>query len=237
MSAQKKRLLIIPARLGSKRIPKKNIKIFNGQPMINHVLRIASKTNIFNTIHVSTESKEIYEVCKKAGYEPKFMRPDYLADDQMGIMQVLKFVVDKFESNGIFFDTVCMMYATSPLTDHRDLISAAEIFEKSDGENALLSVCQYPTPVEKAWVISEEDQLVPHNPKAFKKRTQDLKPSFFDAGMFCFYTSKYVKESQEFGNPFSFKAFKVPYYRVTDIDDSQDWERAELMFKVLNEKS
>ena len=222
--------------MGSKRIPRKNIKKFDGEPIINHVLRAASQSNIFNTIHVSTESKEICEICKQIGYEPDFMRPNELADDYVGIMQVLKFVVEKFESRNIFFDTVCMMYATSPLIDYKDLISAADIFEKSDGGTALLSVSQYPTPIEKAWIISKEGNLIPKNSKAFKVRTQDLKPSFYDAGMFCFYTAKYIKSSHEFGNPFSFRPFKVPNHRVTDIDDNEDWERAELMFKVLNIK-
>ena len=231
---KKKRLVIIPARGGSKRITKKNIKIFNGEPIISYALNAASVCNIFDTIHVSTESSEIYEICKRRGYEPHFMRPKKLANDYVGIMQVLKFVVEKFESEGATFDTVCMMYATSPMVDYRDLISACDIFEKSDGESALLSVCQYPTPIEKAWVIDKEGKLVPNNPKAFKIRTQDLKLSFYDAGMFCFYTAKYIKGSQDFGNPFSFRPFKIPYYRVTDIDDSEDWKRAELMFKAFN---
>jgi len=227
-----KTLAIIPARGGSKRIPNKNIKDFCGSPMISHVLKAADMANIFEKIHVSTDSERISAVVEDLGFNVDFQRPTDISDDYATVMDVLRFTVAEYEARNEFFDIVCLLYATSPLITPTDIKTAYEKFIASDKKRALLSVTAYPTPVEKAWIVNEDQALIPKNSESFSKRTQDLIPAYYDAGMFCFYTPDYIKQTSGAGNSNGFRAFVVPSYRVTDIDEPEDWERAELLFKA-----
>ena len=229
-------LAIIPARGGSKRVPYKNIKLFDGQPMISHVLDIAEQTAIFDEIHVSTDDPKIIDVLKDVDCIPDFIRPLHLSDDDTPIMEVIKFVVETYEQQGRKFDVVCLLYATSPLIDPMDLQKALKFFIDSDRKSALLAVTKYATPIEKAWVFGQEQTLIPKDMDAFFRRTQDLQPAYYDAGMFCFYTPNYIKKSDGAGNPKGFRGYQVPSFRVTDIDEPEDWERAELLYSLLNKQ-
>ncbi len=229
-----KRLAIIPARGGSKRIPHKNIKEFCGRPMIEHVLGVAKESGVFDTIHISTDNPEIRRVATDNGCPPDFPRPLHLADDYTSIMEVLKFTVESYAQRGKHFESITLLYATSPLMDVEDLKKASHVFEQGDQKRALLSVSPYPTPIEKAWVMDDANILSPKDPTAFSNRTQDLDSSYHDAGMFCIYTSSYIQDTTGAGNPLGFRGYSVPTHRVTDIDDPEDWVRAEALFKVLN---
>ena len=232
-----KRLAVIPARSGSKRIPHKNIKGFCGRPMISYPIKAAVVANLFDTIHVSTESNKIADVASNHGCRPDFLRPHHLSGDHTSMMEVLKFVVEEYEKLGNQFDTVALLYATSPLMDPNDLQKACYEFEKGDREKALLAVAAFPSPIEQAFRMTEDLLLYPANDIALETRTQDLPHAYFDAGMFAFYSTGYVKNSTEAGNFFSFRGFKVPLSRVTDIDWPDDWNYAETLYKVLHSKS
>lgn len=229
-----KRLAVIPARGGSKRIPHKNIKNFCGSPMISHAIKIAQNSDLFDTIHVSTDDQAIADAAAQYGCKPDFERPDELADDHTSMMATIKYVVEEYERRGDKFDTVALLYATSPLTDPKDLQKACAFFEKSDKEKAVLAVTPYPAPIEHAFRIIDDQDLVPDNDEALATRTQDLKEAYYDAGMFAIYTADYIKNSNKAGNFFAFRGFVVPSYRVTDIDWPDDWNRAEHLFKAIN---
>lgn len=228
-----KRLLIIPARGGSKRIPNKNIKDFCGLPMLGHAINIAQAAGIFNVIHVSTDSTDIADIAEKYGHKPLFSRPNILSDDQAPMMEAIKFVVEEYEKRGVFYDTVVLLYATSPLTDSNDLVKACAQFEKEDKVKALLAVTSYPAPIEQAFRMKANKDLIPNDAIALEIRTQDLDHAWYDAGMFAIYSSEYVKLSKNGGDFTAFRGYNVAPHRVTDIDWPEDWVRAEALFRVI----
>lgn len=229
-----KRLAVIPARGGSKRIPDKNIKDFCGRPMIAHAIKIAQQTGLFTTIHVSTDSSAIVSAAAEYGCAPDFERPADLANDHASMMETVCYVVEEYERRGETFDSVILLYTTSPLTDPEDLKRACAAFEQSDREKAYLAVTPFPAPIEHAFRLKNNADLVPNDEKALVNRTQDLSHAYYDAGMFAIYGADYVKNSHKAGNFMAFKGYEVPSYRVTDIDWPEDWDRAEALYKVLN---
>ena len=232
-----KRLAVIPARGGSKRIPHKNVKDFCGQPMISHAIQIAEQSGMFDTIHVSTDDNEISSIAAKCGHAPGFVRPDELSDDHASMMEVIRYVVLEYEKTGKVFDTVALLYATSPLTDPKDVANACTAFEKSDQEKAFLAVTPYPAPIEHAFRIQKNDDLVPNDKNALAMRTQDLNHAYYDAGMFAVYTPDYIKNNTGSGDFLAFRGYKVPSERVIDIDWPEDWDKAEALYKALQQKN
>ena len=229
-----KRLAIIPARKGSKRIPNKNVKDFCGKPMISHAVKACADAAIFDEIHISTDSTEISSIATACGHPPAFSRPENLSGDHATMMEVVKYVVETFERSGHLFDTVALVYATSPLIASGDLVKACQDFEASDRKNPVLAVTAFPAPIEHAFRIVDGSILVPDNEKSLALRTQDLQTAYYDAGMFALYSSAYIKQQIAAGNFSAFRAHVVPSYRVTDIDWPEDWERAEMLYKAVN---
>lgn len=232
-----KRLAVIPARGGSKRIQNKNIKDFCGLPMIAHAIKIAQQTDLFTTIHVSTDSKDIVSTATEFGCKPDFERPAELANDQASIMETVSYVVEEYERRGETFDIIIMLYATSPLTDPEDIKLACNAFESSDRKKAYLAVTPFPAPIEHAFFLNDDADLLPYDAKALARRTQDLSHAYYDAGMFAIYSADYIKNSHKAGNFMTFKGYKVPSYRVTDIDWPEDWERAQTLYKLIKTSS
>jgi len=229
-----KRLAIIPARGGSKRIPHKNIKDFCGKPMMVHSLEAAKQTGLFDTIHVSTDDAKIGEVAETYGFNTDFFRPEALSDDHATMMDAIKYVVEKYETLGTTFDTITLLYATSPLIDPSDLKKACANFEAGDMKKALLAVTSFPAPIEQAFRMKENADLYPDNAEALATRTQDLQHAFYDAGMFAIYSPEYIKAAKGGGDFCTFKGHEVPSFRVTDIDWPDDWARAEALYKAIN---
>ncbi len=229
-----KRLAIIPARGGSKRIPDKNIKDFCGKPIISYSIEAAANTTLFDQIHVSTDSKTIADIATEAGYSPNFLRPKEFSGDHAPMMEAIKFVIDEYESIGTSFDTVALIYATSPLIDFNDLKNACESFEASNKSKPLLAVTPFPSPIEHAFRMKDNMDLCPDSEVSLSKRTQDLPESFYDAGMFAIYSSDFIKNNKTSLNFNSFRGYVVPAYRVTDIDWPEDWVLAEKLYKALD---
>ena len=230
-----KRLAIIPARGGSKRIPNKNIKLFNGNPIISYALTAATESQIFDEIHVSTDCEKISSIVTRLGYPPKFRRSKHLADDQATLISVIPDVLTNFKKLNQEFDTVCLLYATSPLTAFTDLQQACAQIENKKEMDALLSVARFPAPIQQALVRSgEAGKLKPLSNEAFLGRTQELSETFFDAGMFCFYKSWMFSEEQKKFTDLQFYGYEVPLIRATDIDTLEDWAAAEVQYRLLN---
>lgn len=226
-----KRLAVIPARGGSKRIPNKNVRDFCGQPMITHVLSAARASGLFTTIHVSTENESISNVATQLGFPPDFPRPAELADDHTPIMPVLRHAAQEYANRGLHFDEVWLLMACAPLIEARDLSSASTLFQQAGNEQPLLAVYEYPVPIEWAFSRGENGALTPVQAGMFAVRSQDLEKRYFDAGSFAIFPSSRVLESQGAGSDSGFIGYVMPKGTVIDIDDEQDWLLAEAIYR------
>ena len=230
-----KRLAIIPARGGSKRIPNKNIRYFAGKPMISHIIAKAIASQLFDKIHVSTDSEEIARIAINHGLVIDFYRNKDLCDDYTPIMPVLKYVLHKFEDLGHEYDEVWSLMACAPMVTISDLIGAADMMTKNNRSSPLLAVAEYPVPVEWAFKIKMNKQLEPMMPGKFALRSQDIETSFFDAGAFSVFPSKIIFKSQGAGSDENFIGYPISKSKAIDIDTIEDWDLAESLFKFYNQ--
>jgi pseudaminic acid cytidylyltransferase len=229
------RLAIVPARGGSKRIPDKNIRNFCGRPMIQHTLATASESNLFEIIHVSTDSARIADVAKEAGFEPQFPRPSELADDHTPLMPVLRYVTAKFRSNGRCFDEVWLLMACSPLIEAEDLRGAAELFGTGGG-NPVISIASYPAPIEWAYSRDGSARLTAVQPAMFGIRSQDLEAKYYHTGSFCIFSSERVLQSEGAGRNSGFIGYLLPPKKAIDVDTEDDWQLAEIAFRLREQE-
>lgn len=227
-----RRLAIIPARGGSKRIPNKNIRDFCGQPMITHILQAAQESELFEVIHVSTESLLIHETVENFGLGIEFMRPVELADDHTPIMPVLKYVAETYASRGQLFDQVWLLMACAPLVESIDLQQAAQLFDQTGGTNPVLAISEYPVPIEWAFSRASDGKLTPVQPGMFALRSQDLAKKYFDAGIFAAFPAATVQASEGAGSDDGFIGHILPKSKAIDIDDEADWVLAEAMYRA-----
>ena len=224
-------IAIIPARGGSKRIPRKNIKLFFGKPMIAWSIEAAKASGCFDRIVVSTDDDEIADIAKRYGAEVPFMRPAELSNDFAGTTPVVKHAIETLLAQGGALNDVCCIYATAPFVTAEDIRQA---FEKlvANNCNYVFSATSFPFPIQRALKVSERGYVEMFQPENFAKRSQDLEECFHDAGQFYWGTVKaWVDESLIFGH--NSMAHILPRYRVQDIDTPEDWLRAEMLFKAL----
>jgi len=227
-----RRLAIVPARGGSKRIPRKNIRDFCGKPMIGHILDTVDKSNLFETVHISTEDQEVADIVTTLGFEPEFLRPDNLAGDDVPIMPVLKFVCEKFSENGHSFDEIWLLMACAPLIDVADLEGAARLFAKHEGRHSMLAVCDYAVPIEWAFEMSPDGILHPCQPGMFAVRSNDLAPKYHDSGTFAVFSPGTVLSSEGAGADKGFLGYPLSRAHGLDIDTMEDWAVAEALFRA-----
>ncbi len=225
-----RRLAVIPARGGSKRIPDKNIREFCGRPMIGHILRAASDSKLFDAIHVSTESQRIADVVKALGHPVDFPRPDHLADDHTPLMPVLRYVAETYTAQGRAFDEVWLLMACAPLIEAEDLIEASRLFSSQGGDRSVVAVVQFPVPVEWAFHRRDDGRLDPVNAAMMAVRSQDIEPAFYDAGAFYAYPARAVLESSGAGDYSAYVGHLLPRLKAVDIDSEEDLQLAEFLF-------
>ena len=186
-----KRLLVIPARFGSKRIKYKNIKQFSKKPIIHYSIETALKSNLFDEIHVSTNKNNVLKVISKFNLNNKFLRPEYLAGDKTPIFDVLEFVIKKYRTLGKKFDEIWSMSACSPFILVDDLKKASKLLSKNPNK-IILPVSKYPVPIEWALEFKKIFKFKGIQKNLFKIRSQDLNPKYHDTGQFiCFKSSKF----------------------------------------------
>jgi pseudaminic acid cytidylyltransferase len=227
------RLAVIPARGGSKRIPRKNIKMFGGKPMIAWSIEAAIASELFDKVIVSTDNEEIANVAKKYGAEVPFIRPNDLADDFSGTNAVVKHTLQWFIENDIYINYACCIYATAPFIGSKYLKEGYDKLIQTDKAFSF-SVTSFPFPIQRALRINKQNCLEAIWPENISARSQDLEEAYHDAGQF------YWGKSEAFLNDevlYSNKSIPVilPRYRVQDIDTFEDWKRAEIMFNSLIE--
>lgn len=218
-----KRLLIIPARLGSKRIKNKNIKKFCGKPIINWSLITAKKSKLFCKIHVSTESIKIKKIVEKQRIKVDFLRPQKLSNDFIGLMDVYKFVIDKYKKLNFFFDEIWFLTPCSPLVNYKDLRLSAKFFQKVRG-NAFLAVSKFSPPIQ--WAMELEKKKLTFVKKKYSlMRSQDLKEYYYDTGTFGAFKNK-VFDKRKIDN-LKFHGYEISRTKGIDIDNLDDWHLAE----------
>jgi len=224
------KLAIIPARGGSKRIPRKNIKHFCGKPMIAWSIDAARLSGCFDRIIVSTDDTEIAEIGRAHGAEVPFVRPPELSDDHTGTTPVIAHAIDWMNGNVGPVDVACCLYATAPFVQADDLRRGLDLLQQSGADYAF-SVTSYAFPIQRAVRITSDLRVEMFNPENFASRSQDLEEAFHDAGQFYWGRAA----AWLAGKPlFSHDAAPVPLprHRVQDIDTAEDWERAEWLFKA-----
>ncbi len=221
-----KRLLIIPARIGSKRIKNKNFKKFNGKPIIFYSIETALKSKIFSEIHVSTDNKKINNILKKYSINTNFLRPKSLSGDNIGLMKVFKYVVKRYETLGQTFDEIWYLTPCSPLIKPSNLKSASIFFKKKNAK-CLLAVSKFSPPTQWALKINKYGKLLPIYRKKINYKSQDLEKRFYDTGTFGAFKSNVFKKKYQI----SYVGFNIPRFQGIDIDTIEDWKLAEKIFK------
>jgi pseudaminic acid cytidylyltransferase len=223
-----KNVAIIPARGGSKRIPRKNIKDFHGKPMIAYPISVARESRLFDRIIVSTDDEEIAQVARDYGAEIPFMRPKELADDYTGTNAVVKHALEWLRKNNYFAQYACCIYATAPFIQARNLNDGYEKLVSS-GKDYVISVTTFSFPIQRAIKVNSRDEVEPFFPECIPSRSQDLEEAFHDAGQFYWGKAEsYLHDVSFFDSTSS--PLIIPRQFVQDIDTIEDWKFAEYMF-------
>ncbi len=228
-----KTIAIIPARGGSKRIPRKNIKEFYGKPLIAYSIQTAKESGLFDKIIVTTDDEEIANVAKKYGAEVPFIRPKNLADDFTGTTDVVNHALQWLKDNGEEYEYICTIYATAPLLQSKYLKEGFEKLQNSDAVNAF-SATTMPFPIQRTFKVSNNGRCEMFTPEHYMTRSQDLEEAYQDAGQF--YWTKTNQKSNEIIFGKDSIPIILPRHLVQDIDTLEDWQVAEIMYKVINEK-
>lgn len=228
------KVAIIPARGGSKRIPRKNVRLFAGKPIIAHSIGAALDSGCFDRVIVSTDDVEIAAVAREWGAETPFVRPPELADDHTGTNAVVKHAINWLAEQDTPADYACCIYATAPFVQARYLQEGlARLLERRRGY--AFSVTSFPFPIQRAIRINAEGAVEAIWPENIFRRSQDLEEAFHDAGQFYWGTvDAYLTDAVVF-SPASVPIV-LPRHLVQDIDTFEDWRRAELMFRVIQEE-
>ncbi len=225
------KLCIIPARGGSKRIPRKNIKDFLGKPIIAYSIETALKSGCFDRVIVSTDDEDIANIARQYGAEIPFVRPKELSNDFAGTLPVIKQAIEWMEADGEQVDWACCLYATAPFVQ-TGLLQAAFQQLQTTGAEYCFSVTTFGTPIQRAFKVTEQQRLEMFHPENFHKRSQDLEEAYHDAGQFYWGHPEAFKNQRAIYSEFS-SPYMLPRYLVQDLDTEEDWIRAELMYQAL----
>ncbi len=229
-----KKIAIITARGGSKRIPRKNIKDFCGQPIIQYSIEAALQAGCFDEVMVSTDDAEIAEISKSCGATVPFFRSQKNSDDFTTTADVLREVILEYKQRGQIFDFLCGIYPTAPFISAQRLSSSMKILIENDAD-CVLPIVKYDYPIWRSLRIIN-DRAIMNWPENYFKRSQDLEPIYHDSGQFyCMKTSSLLEQMRLFAKD------TIPVIlsqtEVQDIDNEEDWKIAEIKYKILQEKN
>jgi N-acylneuraminate cytidylyltransferase len=227
-------LAIIPARGGSKRIPKKNIRPFLGKPILAYSIETALQSHLFAEVMVSTDDREIARIAEEHGASVPFLRSAETASDDAGIAEVLIEVIESYAAMGRRLDTVCCLLPTAPLITEPDLRAG---FEKlhAGSFDSVFPVTRFQYPIGRS-LRMEGGRVLMNWPENYPKRSQDLPPAFHDCGQFYWLrVDRFLKTRRVFTE--NSGAIELPSTRVQDIDSEDDWRICELKYKCLHPDS
>lgn len=225
------KIAIIPARGGSKRIPRKNIREFAGKPMIAHALTAARACDLFDDVVVTTDDAEIAEIAVAYGAKVPFMRPPELADDHTPTVPVIAHAISACRDLGWPVEHACCIYPCVPFIRVADIVAAFALLQSS-GAGYSFPITEFPSAIQRALRRGLDGRMQPFHPEHELTRTQDLERGYYDVGQFYWasaatWSSVNHVHSNGAGLP-------IPGWRTLDIDTPSDWDRAELLFHAFN---
>lgn len=225
-------ICIIPARAGSKRIIKKNIKPFMGKPIMAYSIEAAINSGLFDVVMVSTDSEEFAEVARQYGAEVPFLRSEKTANDFAGTEDVILEVLDNYKAMGKTFDSFCCLYSTAPFVTAERLVESSGYL--SENADAAISVVEYSFPIQRSVKVNENGHLQPNFPQYMDARSQDLEKTYHDAGQFYFVkTSTFMEEKNLWCKRTA--PIVLSELEVQDLDTMTDWQLAEIKYKLIHE--
>lgn len=224
-------LAVIPARGGSKRIPRKNVRPFAGRPMIAWSITAALDSGCFDRVVVSTDDDEIADVARHWGAEVPFMRPADLADDRTATIPVIAHAIEWIQEHAGSFAAVCCIYATAPMVQPDDIRRGLRLLEET-GADYVFPVTSFPHPIQRALRLGTDHRVEMFHPEHYATRSQDLEPAYHDAGQFYWGRPQAWLQRRAMFGPHAV-GLPIPRHRVQDIDTPEDWERAELLYHAL----
>lgn len=225
-------LAIIPARGGSKRIPRKNVKDFLGKPIIAYSIETALGCELFEEVMVSTEDKEIADIAKQYGASVPFFRSEENASDYATTVEVLVEVIDDFSKEKKAFENICCIYPTAPFVSVEDLKEGFKLLKSAD---SALPVVEFDFPIMRAFQKDDNHDINYVWPEHEFTRSQDLDTYYHDAGQWYWIKCQILKKYKSLITP-NTKALKKRRITVQDIDTAEDWRIAELKYSLLNER-
>jgi pseudaminic acid cytidylyltransferase len=222
---------IIPARGGSKRIPKKNIRDFLGKPMIAYSIEIAIQSGLFDKIVVSTDDEEVANTAKAYGAEVPFIRPAELSDDFSGTHEVIGHAVQFLINSGVNVELACCIYATAPLIQQEDLKKGLQLFRQGRWDS-VFAATEFSYPIFRSFQLDQNNGLKMFFPEHYQSRSQDLPTAIHDAGQFYWARIEtWLKPPKPYSSAST--VVLLPNWRVQDIDTIDDWKRAEMIYGSL----
>jgi pseudaminic acid cytidylyltransferase len=227
-----KKIAIIPARGGSKRIPLKNIKNFLGKPIISYSIDAAIKSGLFDEIMVSTDDLKIADVVKSYGVSIPFLRSQKNSNDFATTADVLIEVLNEYKKIGKEFDYFCCIYPTAPFVTGEKLIKSFNLITDNNADS-IIPVVKFSYPIQRSFRINEKERLEYIWPENTDKRSQDLEPIYHDAGQFYFVKNLTFLEKKSVLCGVSIP-FILSQIEVQDIDNEEDWKLAENKYQLLN---
>ena len=227
-----KRLAIIPARGGSKRIPRKNIKSFLGKPIISYSIEAAFKSNIFTEVMVSTDDEEIADISKKYGAKIPFLRSHKNADDFATTSDVIKEVLHNYKKENQEFESVCIIYPTAPLVQIENIVKGCKLLEENNFLT-VIPIVKFSFPIQRSLRLSSDSKVVFNQPEFINTRSQDLELRYHDSGQFYWLNPKKLEDFQSLWTD-NTGAIVLDETEVQDIDTMEDWKIAELKMELLN---
>lgn len=226
------KIAIIPARGGSKRIPRKNIKSFHGKPLIAYSIEAALMSECFDRVIVSTDDSEIAVISKRYGAEVPFIRPADISTDYATTMDVIKHALNWLLESGQYIDYVCCIYATAPFITSQSINWGLTALLENNFDYAF-SATSFPFPIQRAFRLTSDGSTDMFMPEHINTRSQDLEEAFHDAGQFYWGRSSAFIAGKSIFSKDSF-AVVLPRNTVQDIDTLEDWNNAELMYELLS---
>lgn len=225
-----RRIAVIPARGGSKRIKNKNIKLFKGKPMISYPILELKKSKIFKKIFISTDKNNIKKISEKYGASVDFLRSKELSKDHIPLNSVMKNVLLEFDKKSERYDEIWLVYACSPLLKKKDIIKANKNFQKTDKKYPMISLKEFEVPIE--WALSKKGETYESiDKKSSYMDSKKIQKKYFESATFIIYTRKHLLNKRKH---FKYYGYLMEFTQAIDIDSETDWLNALKLYKLNN---